>query len=176
MELTKNEKEIIKLLLDNGRISDVEMAEKLKISCQAVGKIRKKLEESGVIKGYSCNLNFEKMGINIFCVALIKLKGNFWEKLGEDKAIETLKNIPATIFSCMLPSSDISIISLCGFRDIKEMEKYYYLTKTKLYEYCEVVRIYPFSPHNLLKISSNQLFKLILEDKQLIQFPFLNKF
>lgn len=168
MNMTKNEKKIIKLLLDNGRISDVEMAEKLKISCQAVGKIRKKLEESGIIEGYFCNLNFEKMGINMFCVALIKLKGNFWEKLGEDKAIETLKNIPATIFSCMPSSSDISIISVYGFRDAKEMDKYSYLAKTRLYEYGEIVRIYPFSPHDLLKISSNQLFKSILEDKPLV--------
>ena len=45
VSLTKNEKQTLKMLLDNGRISDVEMASKLKITTQAVGKIRKGLEE-----------------------------------------------------------------------------------------------------------------------------------
>ena len=43
MWLTKHEKEVLKLLLDDGKISDTSMAEKLNISTQAVGRIRKRL-------------------------------------------------------------------------------------------------------------------------------------
>jgi len=45
MWLTKNEKEVLKLLLSNGKLSDTSIAEKLDISTQATGRIRKRLEE-----------------------------------------------------------------------------------------------------------------------------------
>ena len=72
MELTKNEKKVLKLLIDNSRISDSDMATKLGISSQAVGKIRRKLE-STVIDSYTINLNYPKMGITIFAVAIAKI-------------------------------------------------------------------------------------------------------
>jgi len=165
VEFTKNEKEIIRLLLDNGRITDIEMAGKLKISAQAVGKIRKKLEDNGIIEGYSCNLNFKKMGIGMLCVCMLKLKNKFYETIENHNVKEFLKNIPTSIFTCTPASSEISVISLYGFRNAEEMEKYAHLTKTKLHDYGEVVRIYPFSPYGLVKISPTKLFNLILDDK-----------
>jgi len=72
MKLTKNEKKALKLLLDNSRISDSEIASKLNISSQAVGKIRRKLESS-IINSYSLNLNYSKLGIQTFAIAVAKL-------------------------------------------------------------------------------------------------------
>ena len=175
VNFTKNEKEIIMLLLDNGRITDIEMAAILKISAQAVGKIRKKLEENGIIEGYSCNLNFEKIGINMFCVCLMKLKSKFFKDIENNKAIELLKNIPDTIFTCMPSSSKISIISVHGFRNAKEMERYYYTIEAKLYDFLEVIEIYSFSSHNLVKNNSNQLFQTILCDKPITPIVFPKK-
>lgn len=173
VNFTKNEKEIIRLLLDNGRITDMEMAAKLRISAQAVGKIRKKLEENEIIEGYSCNLNFEKMGVNMFCVCLMKLKSKFFKNVENHNAIELLRNIPDTIFTCMPSSSRISVISVHGFRNAKEMERYYYTVEATLYDFLEIIEIYSFSPHNLVKNNSNQLFQTILDDKPItpITFP-----
>ena len=165
MKFSKNEKDMIKLILSNGKITDVEIAEKLKISAQAVGRIRGKLEDNGVIEGYSCNLNFEKMGINMFCLCLIKLKNKFYKNKKNHEALEFLKNIPAAVSSCMPSTSEISVISIYGFRDAKEMEKYCYLIKSRMYEYFEFIGIYPFTPGNLIKNSPNQLINLILDDK-----------
>jgi len=165
MNFTKHEKEIIKLLLENGRMTDMDIAGKLKISAQAVGRIRGKLKDNGIIEGYSCNLNFEKIGINMFCLCLIQLKNKFYKNKKNHEAIEFFKNIPATIFSCMPSTSEISVISIYGFRDAKEMERYCYLIKSRMYEYIEFIGIYPFSPGNLVKNSPNQLINLILDDK-----------
>jgi Lrp/AsnC family transcriptional regulator, leucine-responsive regulatory protein len=165
MSFTKHEKEIIKLLLENGRMTDMDIAGKLKISAQAVGRTRKKLEDNGVIEGYSCSLNFEKMGINIFCLCLIQLKNKFYKDKKNHEAIKFLKNIPAVISSCMPSTSEISVISIYGFRDAKEMERYCYLIKSQMYEYIEFIGIYPFSPGNFIKNSPNQLISLILGDK-----------
>jgi DNA-binding Lrp family transcriptional regulator len=62
MWLTKNEKKILKLLIDNAKLSDTSIAQKLNISSQAVGRIRKKLEEE-IIKKYSIELDLEKLGL-----------------------------------------------------------------------------------------------------------------
>ena len=176
VEFTKNEKEIIRLLLDNGRISDMEMAANLKISAQAVGKIRKKLEDKEIIEGYSCNLNFEKMGIGMLCVCMMKFKDKFYETIENHNVNEFLEKIPASIFTCIPASSEISVISLYGFRNAKEMERYAHLMKTKLHEYVEVVRIFSFSPYSLVKINPTNLFNLLLDDKPNIPIlPLFNK-
>jgi len=168
MKLTKNEKEVLKLLLDNGRISDIDMASKLKISTQAVGKIRKKLEDNGVIEGYSCNLNFEKLGLNNFALVLAKIKDKYWEKFGEVGGVEEIRKAPQAIFSCMPSGSDISLISLHCFKDAKEADRFFHLAKTRYSENHEIITTYPFSTLNLLCNSPKELFKLILNDKPIV--------
>lgn len=171
--LSKNEKEILKLLLDNGRIADTEIAEKLKISPQACRKIRKKLEDEGVIEGYTCNLNFEKIGVNMFAIVLAKLKGDYWKEIGDIRAKEILKDVPLSIFSSLPSSSEMTYAAVYGFRDLKEMDQYSFIAKTKYTDYYELVHIYPFSCHSLVKDNPNQLFKTILDDKPItpVSFP-----
>ncbi len=70
MWLTKNEKKVLKLLIDNAKLSDTSIANKLNISSQAIGRIRKKLEED-IIKGYTVELDLKKLGLNT--VSLIEL-------------------------------------------------------------------------------------------------------
>ena len=41
MKLSHNEKEVLKLLIDNGRVTNTEISNKLGITAQGVGKIRK---------------------------------------------------------------------------------------------------------------------------------------
>lgn len=168
MKFTKNEKEVLKLLLDNGRISDVEMAGKLKISTQAVGKIRKKLEDNRVIEGYSCHLNYEKLGLNVFVVALSNLKGQYWDDLGQIKGVEFIKNNPASIFACMPISSDTSVIALHAFRDNKEMDRYFHVARAKSHQYFDINQVYTVSTLNFLKNDPKELFKLLLDGQSLV--------
>ena len=65
LKLTRNEKKTLKILMGNSRATDSEIAIKLKITSQAVGKIRRKLEGS-VIRSYSLNLDYAKLGIHTF--------------------------------------------------------------------------------------------------------------
>ena len=59
MQLTRNEKRVLKLLVDNAKLSDISMANKLNISGQAVGKIRHYLEQN-IIKKYTLTKIKEK--------------------------------------------------------------------------------------------------------------------
>ncbi len=62
MWLTQNEKKVLKLLLDNAKLSDTSIGNELNISSQAVGRIRRKLEEE-IIKKYSVELDLGKLGL-----------------------------------------------------------------------------------------------------------------
>ena len=83
VKLTNNEKKTLKLLLQNGRATDTDISQDLKITKQAVGKIRKKLEETGIIRGYSPEVDYGKMGISTFAIAILKFKSKAWEDFGE---------------------------------------------------------------------------------------------
>ena len=49
-KLTKNDQEVLKNIIKHAKIPDSEIAKRMKLSPQAVFKIRKKLEESGIIE------------------------------------------------------------------------------------------------------------------------------
>ncbi|MEM3833633.1 MAG: Lrp/AsnC family transcriptional regulator [Thermoprotei archaeon] len=62
MKMDDKDKIIIEMLMKNARISLAEIAEALKISDVAVSKRIKKLEENGIIKGYTAIVNHIKLG------------------------------------------------------------------------------------------------------------------
>jgi Lrp/AsnC family leucine-responsive transcriptional regulator len=72
-KLQKNECHVLKHLVANARASDSSMAEKMGISTQAVGKIRRKLEEQRVILGYNVQLNPHYIGLEIFSYVLLSV-------------------------------------------------------------------------------------------------------
>ena len=71
-QLTKNEKKVLTMLISNARVTDSEIASKIKISPQGVRKIRKKLEANH-IQEYRTVVNYESIGINVFVIAQIKV-------------------------------------------------------------------------------------------------------
>ena len=171
LKLTKNERAVLKLLLDNGRISDSDMAKKLKISTQATGKIRKKLERQGIIKDYSCSLDYKKMGITHFVLAFLKYKSGVWQNLKDENIREYVRSIPLMIFSFMPAGTNIDLIAIYAFENAPEMERYLHLVKTKNSEVIEYVQTYHFSNLNLVNSSPKNLFKAILDQKEIIPLP-----
>ena len=97
VNLTRNEKKTLNLLLENGRISDTEIAKRLKITKQAVGKIRRKLETLDIIKGYRVELDYGKLGINTFALVVVKFTQKSWEELGELGIEKKIAELPQLI-------------------------------------------------------------------------------
>ncbi len=165
MKLTKNEKKVLNLLLINARISDSSIAKKLKISSQAVGKIRKKLEIS-IIDSYSTNLNYGKLGIKTFAIALAKLTAEGMDK-GELEIERKLLNESNIINVYRVPNQNITHIILYGFMNINDLDEFFHSIKKKqeLYKYIENKDLFTFSDHSLIKINPSQLLKSALEYK-----------
>ncbi|MBR9706418.1 Lrp/AsnC family transcriptional regulator [Candidatus Pacearchaeota archaeon] len=164
MKLTKNEKKTLKLLLENAKISDSAIAKKLKISSQAVGKIRKKLETT-VIESYTVNLNYSKLGINVFAIALARLTPDGLDK-GELEVEQKLLNQANIIQIHRLPNQSTTHIILYGFKDLNELDNFFHSTKKKneLHRFIENKDLFTFSNHSLIKNSPIQLFNQTIEE------------
>jgi DNA-binding Lrp family transcriptional regulator len=164
MELTKNEKKILKLLLVNSRANDSEIASQLGISSQAVGKIRKKLE-STVIDSYTVNINYAKLGITTFAIAIAKLTKEGLDK-GQLEIEQELLSIPHVINVYRIPKLSATHIILYGFKDLKELDNFFYSPKIRqqLHAYLETQELYTFSHNSLIKKNSIQLFQKAIDD------------
>jgi DNA-binding Lrp family transcriptional regulator len=164
MELTKNEKKVLKLLIDNSRISDSDIAQKLGISSQAIGKIRRKLE-STVIDSYTLNLNYPKMGITIFAVAISRLTREGLDK-GQLEVEQELHKNPHVIRVYRIPKQSSTHLISYGFKDMAELDNFFYSPKMKqgLHNYLETQELFIFSHNSLIKHSPSQLFHKMIDD------------
>lgn len=163
MQLTKNEKETLKLLLNNSKSTDSEIASKLKISSVAVGKIRRKLESS-VIESYTVNLNYAKLGIQAFAIAIAKLTEQGLEKGELEVEQELIKN-SHIISVYRIPKASSTHIILYGFKDLNELDDFFHSSKfkAKLHDLIETNELFTFSHNSLIKNSPTQLFYEVID-------------
>ncbi len=66
---------ILKELSTDGRLSLRKLAEKLRVPIATVAKHVKKLENDGVIKGYTLRLDFDKLGYELTAVIEVTVSG-----------------------------------------------------------------------------------------------------
>lgn len=164
MRLTINEKKTLKLLLNNSRISDSEIAGKLNISSQAVGKIRRKLESS-VIDSYSVNLNYSKLGIQTFAISIAKITKNGMDK-GELQVEQNLMDNPHIINVYRIPKGSSTHVILYGFKDMNELDDFFhsYKMKREIHNLVETQELFSFSHNSLIKDSPSQLFHKVIDN------------
>ncbi|MFQ5647835.1 MAG: Lrp/AsnC family transcriptional regulator [Candidatus Aenigmatarchaeota archaeon] len=166
VKLTQNEKRALKMLIENGRVSDTKIAKQLRVTKQAVGKIRRKLEESGIITGYSTQVDYGKVGINTFAVAVLKFNIKSWEEMGELGIERKITDLPHVIDVYRIPQGSATHIALCGFRSLTELDEYFHTLKTSAAynQYLEMKDIYIFSHHSLLKNTPAQLLQKVIDE------------
>ncbi len=163
MKLTRNDKKILKLLLENSRISDRKIASKLKISSQAVGKIRKKLEET-VIDSYTLKIDCSKFGINIYALTRIKLSREGLEK-GGPEIEKILYDNPHTIHIYRIAGYSSHVI-LYGFKDMNELDYFFHSPEMKeeLHKFIETQEFFTFSHKGMVKNNPVKLFHKAIDD------------
>jgi len=72
----KTDRLILSTLQEDARISNAELAERINLSPTPCLRRVKRLEEQGVIEGYSARLNKEKLGLGISAFVFIQLERN----------------------------------------------------------------------------------------------------
>ena len=150
-KLTENEKKVLKQIINEGRVSDTDMADDMTISQQAVYQIRKRLEDAGIIKGYSAIIDFKKIGVNIFTFVGIDIRPKYWDRFKESEISNKLKKLPCIYGLFRTPASDISYILTFGFKDMLESDRFMKHVETLLADGINIVWSYQLSVDNIIK-------------------------
>ena len=161
-KLSENERWAIKYLIEDGRLSNTSLGERLNISSQAAGKLRKKLEAKGIIKGYSPIIDYEMMGVEVFAIAFFKFKSENWERLEADDIKKRIKG-PHLIRFYRFLQGDTTHMVLYGFRNLKEMDNYFHILQTERGHVSELLKVMVLSPSSILKDSADDLFVKLID-------------
>ena len=163
MKLLSNEKRVLRFLIENGRVSDRDISQKLGITSQAVGKIRRKLETHGVIKGYSTLVDYEKLGIHVLAVALFKFTPQSRGITGGGDIEERVKG-PYIIDFYRVPEGDVTHIVTYGFRSLEELDNYFHILQTERGHISEIKKLYILSAKSMRKNSNRELIIKIIDE------------
>jgi len=163
MKLTRNERRVLKFLIENGRTQDANIAKELNITPQAVGKIRRKLESESVIKGYSTIVDYEKLDIKVLAVALFKFTQESRKNLKERNIDERVKGAHIINFY-RVPEGDVTHIVTYGFRSLEELDHYFHVLQTERGHISEIRKLYILSAKSLRKNSDQELLAKIIDE------------
>jgi DNA-binding Lrp family transcriptional regulator len=162
MKLTKNEVGVLKLLVENPLSTNQDISNGLEITAQGVGKIKKQLVEKGYIKSQEISLDYEKIGIDIHAIALVKILPSVFKKFKNNELDKVLKPTNA-IRSYSIPETDITHIIIYAFRNIKEYDSYFRNLLEEFGDYVEIKHSFVLSSGSIIKSSSKAMLLEVLD-------------
>ena len=163
VKFTENDKKVLKLLLEGGRMSCTEMAEELGITSQAVGRIKEKLEKTGIIKGYTATIDQQKIGIEVIAIALFRFKSGTWSRLEEQDIRERVKG-PHLVRVYRVNDGDVTHMVVYGFRSLKEVDNYFHVLQTERGHISELKKLYVLSTDSVIKDSPGELMAKVIDE------------
>ena len=120
IELDALDRAILGALLEDGRLSQVELAERIPLSATAIARRIRGLEEQGVIKGYQAHLNRQALGLSMMVVVHVGLNSQNEDVL---KAFEEAVANAPSIVSCHLMSGEDDYLVTVRARDLADYER-----------------------------------------------------
>ena len=126
MNLDKTDCLILEQLQNNSAITNAELAERINLSPTPCLRRVRRLEEQGVIKSYSINIDKKALGLDVSAFVSIQLEKNTAEagELFED----TVKQL-SRVVECSVVSGDYDYILRVVAKNLEDYERF---TKTEL--------------------------------------------
>jgi DNA-binding Lrp family transcriptional regulator len=112
---------ILKQLQDDGRITNVKLAEQVNLSAPPCLRRVRALEEMGIIKGYRAILDPQVLGYDITCFVLLQLES---QARGELAAFRRSIKDWVLVRECWELSGDIDFILKCVATDLKAFQAF----------------------------------------------------
>ncbi|MGM5482719.1 MAG: Lrp/AsnC family transcriptional regulator [Nanobdellota archaeon] len=165
-KLTENDRNVLKKILDSKQIPDSDIAKSMQLSPQAIFKIRGKLEDNGIIKGYMPIIDFKKIGINIMTLMIIRLSSNMWKNYSDEQISDKIYKAPYVIDAYRVTDENASHILLLAFRDVDQKEMYLKEVQTKFAEEVHIKTVYTFSVNKIITHSPVGILHEILDKKE----------
>jgi DNA-binding Lrp family transcriptional regulator len=111
---------ILGALLEDGRLSQVELAERVPLSPTAIARRIRGLEDAGVIESYQARINREALGLGMTVIVQISLQSQSEDVLN---AFEKAVAKAPSVISCYLMSGDDDYLLTVLARDLADFER-----------------------------------------------------
>jgi Lrp/AsnC family leucine-responsive transcriptional regulator len=144
MSLDRKEREILTILQAEGRISNVDLAERVSLSESPCFRRVKRLEESGLIQGYTARLDQRELGLQVTAFVQVSLEKDdssqreFLSRVeAEDHIVECHAMSGSHDFLLKVVAysmdhfSELSMQRILKFPGVKNMESNFSLMATK---------------------------------------------
>ena len=115
------DKNILRELQNDGRITNVELSQRVGISAPPCLRRVRSLEEEGIIKGYRALLDEKKLGFDLMAFAMVHLKSQAEEDLSAFAA--QVERWPL-VRSCWMLSGETDFILLCVAPDLRSFQNF----------------------------------------------------
>lgn len=109
---------IISELQNDSRLSIRELAKRINLSAPSVAERVRKLEDKGIIEGYTIKLNRKKMGFPIDCFVMLTMKNGEYERFSRFIAA-----YPYSEF-CYRVAGDACFIVKLGTKSLEQIEEF----------------------------------------------------
>ena len=122
MELDEKDLEILKLLKDNSRLTSRQIYKKTRIPITTIHNRIKKLEENGVIKNFTLNLDHKKLGQPILAYILITINYTLptGKKTTQEEVARKIRTY-SNIEEINIVTGLVDMLILGRFKDIEEL-------------------------------------------------------
>lgn len=132
MEIDETDKKIINALVKDSRSSYRDIAKKVGVSFVTVLKRMQKLESEKIIKSYSAEIDYEKLGYDLSVIIKMRVSQGKSREVGKKLAQE--KNVSA-MYNVTGDFDDIIIAKFKGRKDmdsfLKTLQSYEYIERTE---------------------------------------------
>lgn len=128
-DLDDVDRTVLKHLQDDARLSNVELARRVNLSAPGVQKRLRRLEEIGVIQGYTTLVSRESVGLDMLCFVQITLQRH------EPRAIERFKELVKTmpeVLECHHITGEYDYLLKVVVRNTKHLEQFLMETLTPI--------------------------------------------
>ena len=123
------DKAILAALVTDGRLSQVELAERVPLSPTAIARRIRALEDAGIIEGYQARISRKALGLTMTVIVQISLKGQGQDLLD---AFEKAAVAAPSVISCHLMSGEDDYILTVLARDLADYERIHKLELSRL--------------------------------------------
>jgi DNA-binding Lrp family transcriptional regulator len=120
MRLDEIDLNILRILQQNGRITNVQLSSEIGLSPAPTLERVRKLESQGIIQSYHAMLNAQKMGLNV--VVFIEVSLNLHRESPIEHFMEAIRNMPEVV-ECFHITGDADFLLKIYAADIDAYQK-----------------------------------------------------
>ncbi|MCP4186004.1 MAG: Lrp/AsnC family transcriptional regulator [Gammaproteobacteria bacterium] len=122
ISLDRIDRHILKLMQENGRISNLELADQVGLSPTPCSRRVKRLEESGLIAGHVTLLNPEALGLNLTAIVGIAMDRHTPDRFAAFEA--AIADMPEVIECSIVTGQTADFLLKVVVRDMQHYEKF----------------------------------------------------